>query len=46
MGIVKCKMGTIMINVIDVGKCYVNEILKKRIIIVIFKFIYFDFKKK
>lgn len=28
-------MGTIMINVIDVGKCYVNEILKKRIIIVI-----------
>lgn len=39
-------MGTIMINVIDVGKCYVNEILKKRIIIVIFKFIYFDLKKK
>lgn len=27
-------------------KCYVNEILKKRIIIVIFKFIYFDLKKK
>lgn len=46
IGIVKCKMGTIMINVIDVGKCYVNEILKKKIIIVIFKFIYFDFKKK
>lgn len=35
IGIVKCKMGTIMTNVTDVGKCHVNETLKKRIITVI-----------
>lgn len=28
-------MGTIMTNVTDVGKCHVNETLKKRIITVI-----------
>lgn len=46
MGIVKCKMGTIMTNVTDVGKCHVNETLKKRIITVILKSTYFDLKKK
>lgn len=35
-----------MTNVTDVGKCHVNETLKKRIITVILKSTYFDFKKK
>lgn len=34
-----------MTNVTDVGKCHVNETLKKRIITVILKSTYFDFKK-
>lgn len=35
-----------MTNVTDVGKCHVNETLKKRIITVILKSTYFDLKKK
>lgn len=35
-----------MTNVTDVGKCHVNETLKKRIITVIIKSTYFDLKKK
>lgn len=35
-----------MTNVTDVGKCHVNETLKKRIITVILKSTYFDLKKQ
>lgn len=39
-------MGMMVTNVTDVGKCHVNETLKKRIITVILTSTYFDLKKK